>query len=377
MRLLHTSRDYYPDVSGVAEVTYQVTTELARRGHEVWVATGPTLDKSHRPSADGVHLRRFGIAGNSAIGIRGETEAYRDFVLSRQWDAVTIHSVVGWPIELLLPHLHRISGAKIVVNHSDAALRHAHRRAYRQHLGTVLRHVDRTVILSSRLASEDFYREFDLSAAAVIPNGVDLAQWGQAPLGIRKGTNPWLITVGNHSGVKRHDRFFEVMKLLRSSVPDAAGTIIGRSHPAERFGLGRIGIRGGCWYQCRASALKQSSVSLDRLSRAETVSAIQEADVLLLTSESEASPLVILESMAAGTPWISFDVGCVRDHVGGLVVGSCKEMAEASRCLLADPAYRSRLGAEGRARVRQRHQWPEIASKYEQLYQTVSFPVQA
>jgi len=103
------------------------------------------------------------------------------------------------------------------------------------------------------------------------------------------------------------------------------------------------------------------------------VSAIKEADVLLLTSPKtrEASPIVILEAMAAGTPWLSLGGGCVREHVGGLVVADLDEMAEKLQLLLTDQQLRHSLGEAGQRRITQRHSWDAIARQYEQLYRDV------
>jgi glycosyltransferase involved in cell wall biosynthesis len=228
-------------------------------------------------------------------------------------------------------------------------------------------------VLSKSLIDRKFYEEFGLADPMVVRNGVDFEQWRTAPLAVRArwnlGAAPWLITVSNHAGVKRHERFFEVIKAVRRAIPSARGTLIGNSHRAETLGLGRFGVRGGCWYKCRLAALRTPGVTLrSAVPRGEVMSAVKEADILLVTSESEASPLVVLESMAAGTPWISLDVGCVRDHTGGVVVASRHEMADAAVRLLQDSAHREKLGAEGTALARSRHDWAHIVTGYEQMY---------
>ena len=88
----------------------------------------------------------------------------------------------------------------------------------------------------------------------------------------------------------------------------------------------------------------------------------------MLSSEWEASPLVILEAMAAGTPFVTFDVGCVREHVGGYVVESLPEMQQRVRELLAEPDLRAELGRQGKQRIAERHDWEVIVDQYEALY---------
>jgi glycosyltransferase involved in cell wall biosynthesis len=99
--------------------------------------------------------------------------------------------------------------------------------------------------------------------------------------------------------------------------------------------------------------------------RRQVVSAVQEADLVLVTSSREASPLVVLECMAAGTPWVSLDVGCVRENSGGVVVSSAEEMASVTVQLLQDPQRREQLARDGRKVAVERHNWDRIAELYE------------
>src|ERR1035437_9994059 len=84
-------------------------------------------------------------------------------------------------------------------------------------------------------------------------------------------------------------------------------------------------------------------------------SAVKQADVVLITSSREASPLVVLECMAAGTPWVSLDVGCVRENSGGVLVSSDNEMVSVTLQLLNDPQRREQLAHEGRRAAIERH----------------------
>ena len=97
-----------------------------------------------------------------------------------------------------------------------------------------------------------------------------------------------------------------------------------------------------------------------------------QADILLMTSNWEAYPLAMLEAMAAGTLWVSFDVGNAREMSGGIVVESASEMAAVVLDLLNDPDRARQLGADGQAQIAARHHWETIVDQYEDLYQTVA-----
>ena len=81
-------------------------------------------------------------------------------------------------------------------------------------------------------------------------------------------------------------------------------------------------------------------------------------DVVLLTSEDEGLPNVLMEAMALGRPVIGFDVGGVRELVGsdgaGIVVAwnNPAELAAQTQALLAEPERAAALGRRGRERIR-------------------------
>jgi glycosyltransferase involved in cell wall biosynthesis len=79
------------------------------------------------------------------------------------------------------------------------------------------------------------------------------------------------------------------------------------------------------------------------------------ADVFLLLSSHEGTPLVIYEAMAAGLPVISTDVGGISDQVDhgttGFLVGGGTAAIERLYELKDSDELRDRLGARGRERV--------------------------
>lgn len=83
---------------------------------------------------------------------------------------------------------------------------------------------------------------------------------------------------------------------------------------------------------------------------------LAQAHVFLLTSNSEAFPLSILEGMRAGLPVIATDVGGVRESVvdgetGFLVErGDVAGLRDRLKQCLENPALRAEMGAAGRAR---------------------------
>jgi glycosyltransferase involved in cell wall biosynthesis len=106
--------------------------------------------------------------------------------------------------------------------------------------------------------------------------------------------------------------------------------------------------------------------------------AYREARLTVLPSEYEAFGLVLLESLAAGTPVVASRVGgipeVVEDGKAGLLVPpkSPSALAEAIARLWEDRDLARRFGEYGRDQVVPRFQWDRLADRLDALYREVA-----
>jgi glycosyltransferase involved in cell wall biosynthesis len=104
------------------------------------------------------------------------------------------------------------------------------------------------------------------------------------------------------------------------------------------------------------------------------------ADLAVLSSDNEGTPVSLIESAAAGLPAVATDVGGVAEAVGtesGVLVppGDIGAFAEALARLAADPELRGRLGAAGRRLAVDRFGAARLLSDTEALYEELAAPV--
>jgi glycosyltransferase involved in cell wall biosynthesis len=357
----------------------QQTRELVRRGHEVHVATHRAPGSLASETIDGVHVHRFIVRGRSVSGISGERAEYLRFVKSRAWDTVAMHYAYIWTTDVLLDELDAIAGRKFLLLQGMAVMGNPRFSDYLSQLALASRRMAAIVAVSSLTEETTFCRAYGIAAPIIIPNGVTPDEWTTPAVGARTrlsiGQKPWAVSVGNHTRAKRHALFFDVISALTDRHPGLVGTLIGNPHRADRWQLGRLGIQGGCWYACRGRALVSPHVELrSNVPRPWVVSAIKEADIVVVPSKWEASPITVLEAMAAGTPWVSMNAGCVRENRGGLVAETPAELIEFANRLLADSELRAQLGREGRQQIRNRHDWHDIVSQHEELFARAANP---
>lgn len=102
-----------------------------------------------------------------------------------------------------------------------------------------------------------------------------------------------------------------------------------------------------------------------------------EADMLVLPSVSEASPLVVLEAMACGIPVLASNTGglpnLVKDWDTGFLLkpGDVGQLVMGMRFLSGDAGLRQRMGENGRNRVLSAFPWKQIAGDYAALYRSL------
>ncbi len=105
----------------------------------------------------------------------------------------------------------------------------------------------------------------------------------------------------------------------------------------------------------------------------------QGSDVTALPSltQGEAFGMVLLESLACGTPVVASDIPGVRSVVrntgGGMLVpaGDAKALAQQLGQLLSEEPLRLEMGKRGMARVREYYTWSYVLDRLEAVYQDV------
>ena len=95
----------------------------------------------------------------------------------------------------------------------------------------------------------------------------------------------------------------------------------------------------------------------------------KDADLHLSGSHLECAPLVMYESFAARTPFVTTDVGNVSDHKEYLrIVRTPNEMAEAANHLLDNRRGRETMAESAFRLWQEGYVIEEITDQYEQLF---------
>jgi glycosyltransferase involved in cell wall biosynthesis len=106
---------------------------------------------------------------------------------------------------------------------------------------------------------------------------------------------------------------------------------------------------------------------------ADMKSVYQEADLLILTSDFEGTPNVVLEAMASGLPVVATQVGGLKEIIrngetGYLVEPDSPETIERLLSLIEDSSLRCNVGMRARQYVKSEHSVERLPALLENLY---------
>lgn len=274
--------------------------------------------------------------------------------LRRRSGWALVYRSIGTPTDWLRGPLHRFLYYHLVISAVDGAV---------------------AVSEATRLSLD---REYRLRVpVAVIPRGVDLARLAprvsRAEMRRRLATpedRPVMLYVGSLSTEKRPDRLLRVAaEAVRIWRPGAEGPA------AELWLVGDGPLRAKVEHASREvpAALRVHLAG----SCEDVASFLAAADLLLLTSDTEGSPGVVLEAGASALPAAALEVGgvgeLIEDGKTGVLAPAGDEAALTYRVaeLLADSASRRALGARARRRAEELYTLDRVADRMVEHYREI------
>tara|TARA_Y100000034_G_scaffold92333_1_gene111552 strand:- start:1502 stop:2620 length:1119 start_codon:yes stop_codon:yes gene_type:complete len=223
------------------------------------------------------------------------------------------------------------------------------------------------------------------SKAHVVPNGVDLEEFNVEYSGflnnLKLEHKNILLTVANFFPGKGYDGLLKVYDELYRIRKDFSAVIVASkvSWDVANNWLARMKKV----FKSRPYKVK---FLLD-MDRGGVVQSFLGSDLFVFPSQKEVAPLVLLESMAAGLPWVSLPVGNTQDLCGGIVIdsaarrfnGSCnytettvKDMAISISNLLDDREYMNDLSDAGKKMIDTDLNWEKICQSYDRVFSGLS-----
>jgi phosphatidylinositol alpha-mannosyltransferase len=366
MKVAIVTEYYYPDVGGTPEHVYHLSRSLLARGHDVRVVT-PDFGPENPEDPHNVPVQRIGKSAlmmsngslsRAAVGF-GLGRKLAQYLSDERFDVVHVHSPL-FPTLPMLAIKHAPEDSVVI------ATLHTHFARSRV-LGSVralcqryMDGVDGVIAVSESAARSALeYAEFDYT---IVPNGVDLPMWTTAePLSeLQDG----LLNVTWLSRIEPRN---ELARMLRVFIA------VNR----------RLGYRARLNVLGDGPTRKQHERSVPEDQRAfvrfygrvlaERPRLLCSTDVFCFPTNIVASPVTLLEAMAAGCACIACDIDGVqqmlRDKREGVLVPSENDdaLAGALELLLTNAPLRQKYAVAARRRAED-YSWARIAPQVESVY---------
>ncbi len=205
---------------------------------------------------------------------------------------------------------------------------------------------------------------------SIIPNGVDIEALSAITLDAH--TNPTIALIGRVVPIKDVKSFLRAVSLLREQMPDIRALIMGETDEDPEY-----------FQECRQMvAYLGLADTVTFTGQIDVKKHLGTIDVVVVSSISEAQPLVVLEAGAVGVPVVATEVGACRELIlgrsdetpnlgaGGVVVPLSNPMAlaEGVLALLADFERYQAASASMKQRMARYYDKKQQHDAYRALY---------
>lgn len=349
MKVLLTTPTYPPFNSGLGNAVHRHAVGLRQHGFDVVVATGGQQRATEL--IDGIRVERFAVTGADYLRspIRGDVEGYSKFLLSENCDAIVMEAWQTWSTDIALQLADQIKARKYLYSHcvsTNSWLPYMPVRSlafyllWRPYWWTIKQKIAKLdgMIFLADGGSDDRFDDMEAARKVGLPIHVIPNSCQDGALDMATTERNQIISVGSYTPAKGFDYVLDAYARSR------AKNVI----PLALFGQEHTGFSETLRQQAQDLGLHPSMVSFNSGVAGEALLQQYARSRLFISgSHTECQPLVLLDAMAAGTPFIARSTGCIAGMPGGQAVISAAEAAEAIDRLLADADAWSRHQATG------------------------------
>ncbi len=357
-RVLIASPFFWPSIGGVEIIAENLGKHLVTRGYRIEVATYGLANRTSNRHAGMTIIPLDQTPGTN--GVPKAQAELRRLVETGAYDACILFADptnwVLWSLDGAAIPAKTRTIVQTVINIDDYN-RWRDNTAFRGRLAAMLRSVDQVTVLSpdgpatEYLAAERLPSVYIPNATKPVRPTIDFRSRYSIPTGARL-----ILHVANLWPVKNHPGLLDTLR----GMPDNWQLVMIGSPAADgHHAYGQ---------QVMAAASHTPNVTLiPGLPHEEVSAAMATADVVVLSSHGEVSPVTILEAMSHGKPWLATPhCGAVHDHAGG-IIAPLNDFQAVLRVLFDTPGLSQKLGAAGYDHWQSCYTWDIVADAWSDM----------
>jgi len=378
MKILQVTNFFSPVHGGSAQVPYQLSKELTKRGHEVILYTSDfKLSQEYLIPVPEVKIHAFktwlSLAGFQVTpGIIRKTKEE-----IRHLDIIHMHNYRTFQ-NTVVHHYAKKYGVPYVLQARGSLPRIMTKQKLKMIfdvLGGYRLLKDATRLIALTPLEAEQYKNMGVSddKIEVVPNAIDLSEFENLP-GRGEFRKKWsinesqkiILSLSRIHRIKGLDLLAKAFAELSKEVGDAKLVIAGPDN----------GYLPTLKKLIKELKIEEKVLFTGFLHGRDKLEAYAAADVYVLPSVYETFPVAVLEACACSTPVILTDrcgIAGMIDGQAGLVVPYDKEqLQQALLHMLDDDKMRLRFGEKGKLLVREKFNWENIAEQVERVYKETS-----
>lgn len=358
MKILITVQTYYPKKDGVQMVTEYMAEGLKRKGHDITILTSSKGNLKKEETYNGINIKRVNLFTKNAA-IIGNIKEYKKILLEEANNSDIMINVCTQNAftDVALKIINNINCKKILYLHGmhdfkfhkydfdniktfvKKVIKNIVWKIYYIKNGRFFKKYDSVIQLHQMCVGYDYFKEKYNISSYIIENAAD----DRFFIELEKNNNSrdYVICVSNYICDKNQEMIIKAFYLSEKS-KDLDLVFIGSRDTPYLKKLKKIYDEYERMYEHRNIKF------LTGISREETINYVKNASLFLFSSKHEIYPLSIVEAMAAGIPFISTDVGCVRALPGGKIINNEKEMAYNIDNLFDNRMIKDKIGELGK-----------------------------
>lgn len=388
MKILFTTFSYYPETSGVPVVVQYLAEGLAKRGHNVSVATCMNgHDYKVQEALNGVTIYRFNWGLTLFKKKYGEYQEYIKFVTEFPKDILILECLQCHTTDILLPYLKYMNCNVLLHSHGgpginqkifrwDTNIIHSignthnwfrWKKYYNSTLPSLSKYID-VVLCLSLCASDLRYMKKYMKRVEILENAANDIFFDKNKLSLDFSSvlnikaKKYILSIANYIPNKGQIAIVKAFANIKD----------------EDYALVCIGSSKNEYYE---KVLKEASFIshkygkeihlLTGVSREYFPSIISHASLFVMGSEHEEYPVSLIEAMACRTPFVSTNAGCARILPGGITVMERTELSDFMDAVISNSELSERLRNQGFLYSSRNNRIEEIIKRLECIISTI------
>jgi Glycosyltransferase len=344
MKILFLSENYFPNVSGVPVVVKYLAEGLLKNGHQVAIATKAFKEEPLIDNINRVDVYRFKIEKNALHRYVGDVAGYINFVKNYKAEVNIVECSQCITTDVLLSHLHEISGKKIFHSHGFSGMElkpfaikgdlvHtigntwnwiASKWYFAHTLKKAMPYFDASMCLSEVDSSREYLKQC-VPNSQILDNAAqdmffdNIVEYNKIEKYAHLENCKYVMCCANYTVVKNQKDMIE--QYYKSEASKTCSLVCIGSFPTEYYRECEALVK-----QLEKTVGHRDVHLLHGVDRADLPSIMAEAYIYLVTSRYEQYSISIIEAMSQGLPFISMNTGNARVLPGGITINHIDDM---------------------------------------------------